>query len=1048
VSTELNLLSRVAYRDQEISAPRLRGLLALLAGDLRAGCGTARLVDGLWPDEKPENPTKALQVLISRARAQLGSGVIVNTATGYRLALREDQVDTSAVVLAATETARSAAAGDHAAALAHAEAGLVLWDGATGDDVPVPDDPLISLRAERMSTYRSLRRGRALALSRLGRRSEAVGPLEAALRDQPRDEEVLVELLRCESATVGPAAALARYEAYRRSLRDELGTDPGTALQAMYQQLLRDSAPLIRHGVPHEPNPLLGRDNDITAVLDLMRTSRVTSIVGTGGLGKTRLANVVSRQAEQRVVHVVPLAGVTTDADVASEVASVLGVGDARRGPLGTSTSIVSALGPGPVLLVLDNCEHVVRGAAELVQVLVSMTQDVRVLTTSRAPLGLSSESVYRLPELDPATTAELFRQRARAARPGVDLPDDLVEELCRHLDGLPLAVELAAARVRVMSVAEIGRRLDDRFALLRGGARDAPQRHRTLQAVVDWSWHLLAPERQAAMRALSIFPSGFTADAAQCLLSGLLGADDALPILEDLVDQSLLNVQDAVSGTRFQMLETVREFSAAHRAAAGEDDRTVDAFLAWARDFGLARCDALLGAEPVPAAEQVRAEQDNLMQALRYALARDAGGAVVATSAVLACLWMLEAKYARMLALTDETAWFLSHFRPAPEFVEATRTAAAIAAGTTFMIKGPRALRALVALRRLPPAPPDTPVRAVVIALDAIPRRRRPDLSALWALCDSDEPLLAGVANCIASYIWETRSDPESALKAARRALESVRDEPSPWVRILTHSRVGELCLQVERGEDAVHHLTAALHLLEQLGPWSDVIGIRWSLVPANLQIGAVDEAERWLREAARDQVDDAYGMRTFDLGVRAEVRLARGDVEGGLSLWRCAIDQLANDGDPTFRIQPAGLDPWGLEIQAVGVVAHAQRGRVDLVADVVRDLPDKLSAVLEHPAINPPAFHADFPVSGALLLALAMVDLDRGQHASGVRLVALAERFHFVRGFQPTMSPARARQAAEKADRAAYAEAVSSYANLGHDDLRSAALSAIRAR
>jgi predicted ATPase/DNA-binding SARP family transcriptional activator len=1042
VTTVLNLLSRVSYRDQEISGPRLRGLLALLAGDLRSGTSTTRLVDGLWPDERPENPTKALQVLVSRVRAQLGSGVIVNTATGYRLALRDDQVDASAVVLAATETARSAAAGDHASALAHAEAGLAMWEGAAAEGGPAPDDPLAALRAERMSTYRSLRRGRALALSRLGRRAEAVEPLEAVLRDQPRDEEALLELLRCDAATVGPAAALARYEAYRRSLRDELGTDPGAALQAMYQRLLGDTAPVVRHGVSHEPNPLLGRDADVAAVTELLRTSRVTSIVGPGGLGKTRLANVVARHAEQRVVHVVPLAGVATDDDVAGEVAAVLGVGDARRGPFGASTSIVSALGPGPVLLVLDNCEHVVRGAAELVRALVSMSQDLRVLTTSRAPLGLSSESVYPLPELDLSTTAELFRQRARAARPAADLPDDAVAELCRRLDGLPLAVELAAARVRVMSVAEIARHLADRFALLRGGPRDAPRRHRTLHAVVDWSWNLLAPEGRVAMRALSIFPSGFTADAARCVL----GADDVLPILADLVDQSLLKVADTGSGTRFRMLETVREFSAGHRGAA--DDAVVDAYLAWAREFGLARYEPLFGTDPVSVAEQVRAEQDNLMQALRYAVAREDGPTVVAVAATLGSLWTLDARYARILTLADETAWLLSHFRPEPEFVEVTRTAATVLAGNVFMIKGPRAGRALIALRRLPPAPPDTPIRAVAITFGAVPRTRRPDLSALWALCDSEEPLLAGIANCFASYIWEHLGDPESALKAARRALESFDDRTTPWIRIVAHSRIGELCLQVERGEDAVRHLTAALRLLDTLAAWSDVIGIRWSLVPANLQIGAVDEAERWLTKAARDQVDDAYGMRTFGLGVSAEIRLARGDVDGGLSLWRQAVDELAEDRDPTFRIQPAGLDPWGLVIRAVAVVAHARHGRVDLVANLIGELTDDLVSLIEHPAINPPAFFAGLPVAGALLLAVAAVDLDRGRVASGVRLIALAERFHFVREFQPTMSAARARQAAEDADRALYAEAVSSYANLGQDELRSAALAALRSR
>jgi predicted ATPase/DNA-binding SARP family transcriptional activator len=1056
VTIELTLLSRVAFRDQEITSRRLRGLLALLAGDLRTGASSGRLVEGLWPEEQPENPAKALQVLVSRARAQLGSDVIVNTATGYRLSLREDQVDTSAVLRSASASARSSRAGDHAAALAHAEAGLALWEEAAGGDAGL-DDPVAALRAERASTSRSLLRARALALSRLGRHAEAVEALTELVAERPRDEELLLELLRSEAATAGPSAGLARYEAYRRSLRDELGSDPGPALQALHQQLLQGTLPVVRHGVPHEPNPLLGRDQDIAAVAGLLRSWRVTSIVGAGGLGKTRLANVVSRRAEQRIVHLVALAAVSGDDDVAGEVASALGSGESRRTPVSNVAvptdllaGIVNVLGPGPALLVLDNCEHVIGGVAELVRALVSMTQDLRVLTTSRTPLGLSSEAVYLLPELDLPTSVELFEQRARAARPGVDLPVGLVEEVCRHLDGLPLAVELAAARVRVMSVAEIARRLRDRFALLRGGARDAPERHQTLQAVVDWSWNLLEPPGQAAMRALSVFPGGFTADAAHQVLRDD-DTSDVSQILEDLVDQSLLQVVDTQTGTRFRMLETVREFSTARLEAAGETDQVVGRFLSWARDFGVAHHDSLFGADPFSALERIRAEQDNLVQALRFGLTGADRATVVTTSAVLEGLWTIESNYALMGTLASEIARVLSHFRPGPDLVEVTRTAATLCTAFTFLIQGPRAVRSLVVLRRLPPAPPNTPVRAASIVLGAMPEGPQ----ALQELCDSDEPLVAGAANGIASYLRENDSDPDGAMKAAERMLEALENRGVPWLWALAHCRVGELCLQVEQGTEAQRHLLAAQPVLDRLGARSDVVGIRWWMVLASLQSGAVDEAEHWLEETAPHRADDPVGVLTYGRGVRAEILLARGELEAGLRQWRRAVDLLTNAEGPIFGLDVDPKDePWALQAKAVAVVAHAQHGRLDLVDETTRELSRRLQTLLEDPVARPP-YLVELPLFGALLLALAMVDVERGARTgderasrSGARMIALAERFRFLREFQPTMSSARARHAAQQADGPAHDDAVSSYADLGRDDLRAAALEALRAR
>ncbi|MFF4902031.1 ATP-binding protein [Streptomyces sp. NPDC001068] len=1065
--TELILLPRVSCRGREITAPRLRGLLALLAEDPRGGCSTGRLVEGLWPEELPERPGKAVQILVSRLRSQLGAELIVSTPTGYRLALDEAQVDSSALLLHESASAERARAGDHAGALAEAEAGLALWDGnvgaGAGEDL---HDPVVALRAGRLRAQRSLVRSRALALARLGRRAQAAAPLAALARELPRDEEVLAELLRSEAGTTGRAAALTRYDAYRRRLRDELGTDPGPGLAAVHQELVRADVPRVRHGVPYEPNPLLGRDADVAAVGALLRGFRVVSVVGPGGLGKTRLSHAVSRAADQPVVYFVGLAGVLADADVADEVASAVGAGEGGRfsGGADAVSGILTALGTGPALLVLDNCEQVIAGAAGLVRTLVSRSAELRVLVTSRAPLGLTSESVYALPELSPTTSAELFEQRARAARPGVELPADQVAEICRHLDGLPLAVELAAARVRVLSVADIARRLQDRFALLRGGARDAPERHRTLRAVVEWSWNLLEPDGRAALRALSVFPGGFTEEAAEYLLGEIAEKGDALGLLDQLAGQSLLKVDEGPSGVRFHMLETLREFGAVRRAEAGEQEAVTGRFLLWARDFGRAHHDALFRRDPVPAWFRIRAERDNLVLALRYALARGDGPATAAATAVLASLWVTDSSYGRLVALCAETGGPLSRFRPGPdrpEDVEAARTAAAVCTGALFVGLGPHAVRQLVTLRRLPSAPADTVVRAMALVLCATPDIRPPQYARLQQLCAADEPLLAGTAWSVASYVWEAEHDTARALECARKLPGTLGTLGNPAMQLLSHGRISELCMQADLGEEAYDHLRAALRTLDEFEGWPDSIGVRWGLVLACLQRGEIDEAEYWLDLAALDRQPESARIYAPDLVARAEIALARGLTEVGLGLWRRAVERIREDsvvlaGDPF-------VDPWALQVQSAALAAHAQHGRLEPVAALAGQLRARLLRMLSGtpgddtgenttPAgpgavvpADPEAAPVDssvleLPVYGTALLALGFAGLATGDPGA-VRLVALAERMPAVREV-PTLARARSQEAAENADRAAYADAKSEYAALGRDQLRLAAL------
>ncbi|GAA0229053.1 BTAD domain-containing putative transcriptional regulator [Cryptosporangium japonicum] len=990
MTVQLALLARVAYRGVDVVGPRVQRLLALLAGELRAGQSSDRLIDELWPDERPEHPTKALQALVFRARAALGPDLIVSTPRGYRLALADEDVDTSAVLLRASEAAAAARRGAHPVALESAEAGLALF----GADTPAAaTDPLGELRADRAGTRAALHRARALALARLERWADAIGPLTELAADAPRDEELLVELLRAEAATQGPAAALARYDTYRRALRDELGADPGPQLQAAHAELLRPKARAEHHGIPFDPNPLLGRDADLAAVTALIRTSRVTSIIGIGGLGKTRLAQAVARAADRTTVHFVPLAGVATDDDVLGEVMTALGV---VTGPTDAVDALAEAL--GSALLVLDNCEHVIRGAAELVHRLVARSRQLRVLTTSRTPLGLSSEAVHLLPELSPENSEELFRQRALAVRPGADLPDDVVREVCRHLDGLPLAVELAAARIRALSVRNIADRLNKRFTLLRGGSRDAPERHRTLSAVIDWSWHLLTPSSQAAMRALSVFPGGFTGAAAEDF-----GIDG--DTLEHLVDQSLLTVVETGSELRFRMLETVREFSALRRAESGETDSVDDRFLAWARGFGVAHHEGLFGPDFIRTVRLVRAEQDNLALALRIAVERRDGPTVAAMVAAVGGLWMVESNLGKLLPLVDDPGWVLSHYRPAPESVEVARVAMVLTAISALLLQPERAVRSIVTARRLPPTAPTT----LIGAADAVLRCR--DLNQVRELAERSEPMLGAVANSVLSYSAEGTGDRTEALAAAERALHVLGDTGNRWIRAAAHSRVGEL-LGIERTDEARMHFSVVLDVFTELGAWATATRIRWALVFANLVAGRIDEAERWLAECMLHDPDERTTMYGFDLALRAELALQRGDVGTGLQLWRSVVEIAKASDDLTS----SGLS-WAAEAQAAAVLAHAGADRLDLIPEI-----DPATLLADNPA---PSLSA----CGAALSALAAV------RPAG-DLIALAERCGPGGGF-PSSASSVARVRDRVVDTDAYRAAVEKYATLTRDEL-----------
>ena len=1028
-----------------MASPQLRQLLAALATDLSTGASSSRLIESLWSQTLPSHPTKALQVLVSRARSQLGTELIVSTPTGYRLGLPADDVDSTCAHLKVAACERAAREGDFAAVLSHAESGLALW----GEGAPVAedgDDPLSMLRSEHLSTYAALWRSRALALSRLGRHDDALPLLIDLAASRPQDEQLLAALLRSESAVTGPSAALTRYEAYRRTLRDELGSDPGPDLQLVQRELLAGGQVKVRSGVPFEPNSLIGRDDDLTAVGSLIRTSRVTSIVGPGGLGKTRLAHLVSHRADQPRVHFVALAGVSSPDAVTAEVASALGVRDQRirrnvqvSMPREVLPSIVEALSPGPSLLVLDNCEHVIDGVAELVQSLVSLSPDLRVLTTSRAPLGVTSESVYLLPELDLTMSIDLFTQRAQAARPGVELPANIVRRLCAHLDGLPLAVELAAARTRVMSVAQIAERLGDRFLLLRSGARDAPERHRTLQAVIDWSWKLLKPSEQRTLAALSVFPDGFSLEGAEALLRDDAGPVDVVDSLDALIEQSLLKVEDRPSGTRYRMLETVREFGAARLAASGEGEAMHLAFQQWATEFGCASAEPVFGPDPVPVLDRLRDEQDNLMSALRTAITNEDVLSATACFAALGSLWTVESNHTRTMAYSSDVAHLLSHYRPAPEHVEVVR--AALVLCSTDMFLGQRSgLRALVALRRLPPAVPDSPLRAFSTLMPHFQQLLEPGAPLPAELRDSPYPELTAALTLMIGQVWENDGQLDKALAESKRLLPGDPARQGPWQRALTLGRVGELCLQIGRLDEGERHMRAALPLLDRIGASADVQAMRWAIALAALTRGDVAAAESELELAGRATIDNPFGPNVNDdLRVRAELDIVRGNVEAGLRRWRRLLDRLAETIGQVVQTDPPGLEPWSISTEAQVLAAHARYDRLTEVDGLEQALRTKLRQLAERADIRPRIpFSLDMPVFGMGILGVGIATLrqHRGSDAErvGASLVSLAQTMGYPR-YLPTTSPQWSSEFARETAGSAYDSAVETYAGLPLD-------------
>jgi predicted ATPase/DNA-binding SARP family transcriptional activator len=1019
VSIALNLLGDVRWRQQAVVGDRPQALLAALASRGARPVPADELVGLVWGEEPPANGLKSLQVLVSRTRSVCGADAILRDGPGYRLGAAPAEVDS--VRLA--QLARNAAAAldrDPAAAAQLAAEALALSDGLPGSTEEAIG-PLAEVRRAAAADVSAARLILARASSRMGAHGAALAALEAAHTGRPGDESLLADLLRSEAAVRGPAAALERFERYRGGLRERLGTGPGEPLRQVHRGLLALDRP-VRSGVRFEATTLVGRSGDLERLRALTASARVVSIVGTGGLGKTRLAQALARDAAVPAVHVVELAGVSAADDVVGEVGSVLGVRDSVQGRRVLSPKqladvrgrIAQHLAQSPGLLVLDNCEHLIGAVADLVAFLVSVASDLRVLTTSRAPLGIAAERVYLLGELQPGDAAELFRERAVAARPSVRLPEQAVTSIVGRLDGLPLAIELAAAQVRAMAVEEIDRRLENRFALLRGGDRSAPDRHQTLLAVIDWSWNLLDAAERRALRWLALFNDGFTLEAAEAVLG-----PGAVATVQGLVGQSLLSVRETQAGVRYRMLETVREFGQMHLAGAGEDGEAHAAVRRWAAGYAREHRAGLATAGQFAAVDALAAEEVNLADELRGAIADDDPGTVVELLAALGLFWTMRGEHVRLLVLDDAVTDTIADWQPPPRLRDATRWAIAILMANSLIGGSERFARMQELLRRLAAAWGDDVqlpgVGKALLAYD--PADIAAFLGRLDELTHDSDPETAITAWQWLSTMRENAGDPAGAIEAAGRALELLRDDEGPWLRAQLRAMLAQGLMQAGDRAAGAEHARAALPVMQRLGAADDETQLRSLLVLAAIAFGRIAEAEAEL--ARLDSIGESwagFGGTVFRHVCRAELMLARGDRAEGLSLHRecmTRVHELEFPGVPR-----TGLEPWALSGTSLALSAHAhyaadgdeeQHGQA-----LFRQCRTEALGALRTEEGN-----RDFPVAGLLLFALgAWGLLHRAVPApEAIRLLVLADRFAYNRA-SPTLMWERIEPAAEAAE------------------------------
>ncbi|MFG2109900.1 AfsR/SARP family transcriptional regulator [Micromonospora chersina] len=916
---------QVAGRPATPLAPAVRALLARLV--LAAGrvVSADALTDALWGERPPSDATNALQLRVSKLRRALvaagaGGDLLVTRAPGYQLAVAVDAVDAYRFERL-LEAARSATTGGApAAALARFDEALRLWRGPALADVGDADWALAE--AARLEELRlGAVEDRLELLLEAGRQTEAVADLERLVATHPLRERLHRLLMLALYRGGRQADAITAYHALRHRLADELGIDPAPELQALAEAILRQQVPAPAPATPPAAEPdappaappartaaappvpvprapqrgdlprrlasVIGRQDDVRRVLDRLRETRVVTLTGPGGVGKTTLALEVARRADDDTladrVHLVRLAALPSGTDLPEAVAGQLGVPAGGPGAAATA-ALVAWLGADRTLLVVDNCEHVIDEAAELVEQVVAACPAVTVLATSREALAVPGETQLAVAPLGvpdgPADLARLgdspavalFVDRARAVRPGFVLDETtapVVADICRQLDGMPLAIELAAARVKALPPGEIAARLHDRFALLTAGARTSEARHRTLRATLDWSHDLLSEAERRLLRRLAAFRGGWDLAAAEqvCAFDGL-ASDEVLDLLFRLVDRSLV-VPDPTTG-RFRLLVTIREYAAARLAEAGETeaarDRHLNHFTEQAERYGPhARSDG-------DAWARLTEEHDNFRAAIDRCLdRRDGVDAGLRLADALFLFWNYGPRYEGVRALTA----LLDAGIPTP----AARAAALQRIGLLGVY--------------YPTAQTRAAARDSVVAFERL-----------------GDPVNTATSRLVVAWEGQYDGDPDRYRAMVAQAVRERGDTDDPWWHGTVHYVEALLDLRTGAFERSAEQWARSLEWTRKAGDLLLPAGILAHLGIALREAGRPDEAIAALEEAAAEARRNPSPHATaFTLVQLAHTRLDRGEADGVTAMLAEADDTARRSGNPRCQAWSA----WG---------------------------------------------------------------------------------------------------------------------------------------